>query len=235
MSKLFPEKTIHILPNGYNPDALTIINGIEQQNEQLRISFVGTIYDWHPVKVVFNSLNNFIQTKKNANLKLLFYGITNGKIINDLIENEFPDLKEFVEIIPRLPNDELLVELAKNNASLLFNYYAFTGTKIYDYLAVKRKIIFCFENDKEANELKRKYFFKLDEAFENIRPQIDIITKANAGIIVKDAADLTNTFAELYNEFQIQKSISCNSGEIDSYSRNKQIEKLCEILKEASN
>ena len=231
IQKLFPTKTIHILPNGYNPDALKIIEGIEQQSKQLRISFVGTIYDWHPVKVVFNSFNEFIISKKQPNIKLIFYGITNGKIIDELISSEFPILKNYVEIVPRLPNEELLVELAKNNASLLFNYYAFTGTKIYDYLAVKRKIILCFENDKEANELKDKYFFKLDAAFEKIRPQIDIIKNANAGKIVKDSNELISVFEELYTEFETKGKIECTSGNVDSFSRNKQVEKLCEMLK----
>ena len=51
-------------------------------------------------------------------------------------------------IHPRLNTNELTEKLAKNNLVLLFNDYAYLGTKIFTYIAINRKIIFCFKNDK---------------------------------------------------------------------------------------
>ncbi len=39
------------------------------------------------------------------------------------------------------------------------------GTKIYDYLGLKRKILFCFTADENALILKDKYY-KIDESFK---------------------------------------------------------------------
>ena len=57
-----------------------------------------------------------------------------------------------------MENLKLAKELAKQNVCLLFNDYSILGTKIFDYLAVRRKIIFCYDDDKAAAELKDKYF-----------------------------------------------------------------------------
>ena len=104
------------------------------------------------------------------------------------------------------------------------------GTKIYDYLAAKRLIIFCFQNDESALDLKRK-FFNYNDLNEYSRiPQIDLIKKTNSGIIVQDSLHLKKVLIDLHKIFIKKKSIACNSKEIQKYSRSEQARLLSEIL-----
>ena len=73
-----------------------------------------------------------------------------------MLVDEFPDLSNFVVIYPKTHNNLLLQELAKNNVVLLFNDYSILGTKIFDYIGIKRTILLCYANDDEANKLKKK-------------------------------------------------------------------------------
>jgi hypothetical protein len=128
-----------------------------------------------------------------------------------------------------LPNQELAKEMSTNNVLLLFNYYEFTGTKIYDYLAVKRKILLCFGNDPEALQLKKQFYFKTIET--TIQPQVDILKTTNSGIVVKNAAHLQEVLGELWDEFSTTGQVACDSVGVEKYSRKVQVEKLAELIR----
>lgn len=230
ITKLFPNKELSILTNGYDPESMKQIENIQQQSESFNISFVGTIYNWHPVRSFLTTYSKFIEGQNGPKAKLIFYGINNEDFITSIVENELPNLKAHVEIVPKLQNKTLLEELAKNNACLLFNYYSFTGTKIYDYLGIRRKIIFCYSNDAEAKELKQKYFFNQDPSFENITPQIDIIKETKSGVIVENSDHLLSVLNEMYQVFFTTGKIACDSLDVDRFSRKRQVEKLAKIV-----
>ena len=128
------------------------------ESDELKIAFVGTIYEWHPIKSFLTVLAEYNQKFPENKIKFNLYGINISDDLNSMLTNEFSSLKDSVVIYPKLPNLSLLKELAKHNLMLLFNYYAYTGTKIYDYIGIKRKILLCYSDDKEANELKRKHY-----------------------------------------------------------------------------
>lgn len=230
ITKLFPNKELSILTNGYDPESMKLVENVAQQNTTFNISFVGTIYNWHPVRSLLTAYSKFVEGQKAPKAKLIFYGINNEDFITSIVANELPNLKAHVEIVPKLQNKTLLEELAKNNACLLFNYYSFTGTKIYDYLGIRRKIIFCYSNDAEAKELKQKYFFNQDPSFENITPQIDIIKETNSGVIVENSDHLLTVLNEMYQEFLNTGKIACDSLDVDRFSRKRQVEKLAKIV-----
>jgi hypothetical protein len=109
------------------------------------------------------------------------------------------------------------------------------GTKIYDYLALNRKIILCFEDDKEANLLKEKYFkFKSIKGLSESL-QTDLIKKTNSGIIVKDSEHLYNILKDLCNEFEEKSYIENHTIGAENYSRKVQTEKLVNELKQIEN
>lgn len=103
----------------------------------------------------------------------------------------------------KLPNPLLLQKLAEQNIMLLFNYYSFMGTKIFDYIAINRLILFCYTNDKEAVALKKKYYGVDD--YENISNslQADLIKETNSGYLIEDKNHLKKTLKLLYSEFQL--------------------------------
>ncbi len=229
LRQLFQEKTIEILPNGFDEEEIVRCSKIHQNSSQLTFSFIGTIYKWHPLELILNDFSNFAKSHPEKPFILKFYGTNCPDRIEQLVESNYSDLKNKVILYNKLPNGELLQSLAKDNVLLLFNYYNFTGTKIYDYLGLKRKIVLCYSDSEEARILKDKYYFHSIET--DILPQIDIINATKSGIIVRDSPHLLSTIEQLWKEFQSTGKIACNSIGVEKYSRKIQVEKLAEIVK----
>jgi hypothetical protein len=229
LNQLFPTKQIEIFPNGFDAREMKKVEFIQQDSACLTFSFIGTIYLWHPIRVLLEDYSLFAKKNPDKNFCLKFYGVNNSAEISVLIQTQFKHLESHIEIIPKLPNGELLEQLAKDNVLLLFNYYQFTGTKIYDYLGLKRKILLCYEHSKEAEILKNQYYFHSIET--DITPQIDIINQTNSGAIIRDSEHLMEVLEELYAEFQKTGQIACDSVGVENYSRKIQVEKLAELIK----
>ncbi|HOS83343.1 MAG TPA: glycosyltransferase [Bacteroidales bacterium] len=229
---LFPAKRFEIIPNGYNPKSLSKISTISQKSDILRISFIGTIYKWHPIESVLRVFQTFIQSIENPRIELRFYGINNAEEYKHLILVRYNFLAKYVSIIPKIQNEQLMEYLAQDNAFLLFNYYSYTGTKIYDYLALKRKILLCYTDDPEGNILKEKYYNIQEENIDFQQVQSEIIKQTNSGILVKDSTELLDVFSELYSEFIQNGFISCNSINTEQYSRKIQASNICSLIKD---
>ena len=227
--QLFPTKQINIISNGYDPFEMEKIKNSVQDNNLLTFSFIGTIYKWHPLDLLLESFSNYAKKFPGHLFLIKFYGVNNQKSISNKINNQFPLLMGKVSFLPKLDNGELLKKVSQDNVLLLFNYYNFTGTKIYDYLGMRRLILLCFEQDTNALKLKNEYYFKKIET--TIFPQIDIINETNSGIIVKDTAHLMEVLKELYEEFQTTGQIACKSSGVEKYSRKIQVEKLAKLIK----
>ncbi len=227
---LIKKKKFFILPNGYDPEPIERITNVVQQNEVLSIGFVGTIYNWHPINSFLSVISNFFNDNSRAKLHLNFYGTNISDELKIMIDEEFTNIKEHITFFPKIPNNILLEELAKNNIMLLFNYYSFMGTKIYDYIGLKRKILLCYSDDKEANELKKKHYIINESKSECHNLQERLINETNSGIIVKDSLHLRKILLELYNEFISKGYIECNSINTEQFSRKIQVKKLSEII-----
>ena len=228
---LIPNKPFIISPNGYDTLAIDQIKNIKQNDEEFCISFVGTIYNWHPVESFLRVANQFVVEHPNAKIIFKFYGTNLTDELNRMVSEQFPNLKAHVMITPKMQNQELLEKLASDHVMLLFNYYSYMGTKIFDYLGIRRKIILCYENDPEAHSLKQKYYHVDESGSESKRLQADLIKQTNSGIIVKDSQHLRQVLQDLYVEFQATGQIACDSHGVEQYSRKIQVERLAEIIK----
>lgn len=222
-------KPVHIIPNGYDNSISELTKDIDQNKDELTIAFVGTIYNWHPWRIVLEEFNTFLEQTNAPKFRLVFYGINNQPEIELFIEN-LGTLRDHISFVDKLPNEKLALELAKANVFLLFNYYAFIGTKIYDYLAIKRRILFCFANDNDANDLKAKFYNIDDSGSQGANPQIDVLNKTKAGLIVENRNDLKEALDQLYNEFMSNGKIACNSTDIEVYSRRERTKLMAELF-----
>jgi len=224
------DKPFAIIPNGYDENVLTENIKTPQNNELLTISLAGTIYNWHPYEIFLNVLSNYLKINPNRKIRINFYGINEEKEIANIVE-QFYNLKDSIKIFPKIPNKQLIRELSKSNVLLLFNDYSMMGTKIYDYLALNRKIILCFEDDEEANLLKEKHFkFKSIKGLSESL-QADLIRKTNSGIVVKDSEHLYEVLNDLCNEFEEKAYIECQTVGAENYSRKVQTKKIVGVLK----
>ena len=221
---------IAIIPNGFDHEAMELVEGTPQNPDALNIAFVGTLYDWHPWKRVLATSNQWKEMNPDRAIFLSFYGTNINEEIMNEVRATFPRLEESVKVYAKLPNKDLLQQLASYNALLLFNDYAVMGTKIYDYLGLQRLILFCFTQDPEAETLKKRYYpLEVGTDFSETL-QEDVLRETNTGIILKDADHLLETLTTLYEEHAASGEISCNSKNTENYSRKIQTKKMADFL-----
>lgn len=233
ISSLLPSKEYRIIPNGYDSEYVDNAEKISQGNKKMSIAFVGAIYDWHPIKSFFRVCCDFVKQLDNPDFQLNFYGLNQSHFkwdVSEMVKTEFPELISYIKIHPKIPNEKLLQKLATDNLFLLFNYYAYMGTKIYDYLGLRRNILLCYSDDNEANELRKKYYNLSGDNFLEQRVQEKLIAETNAGIVVKDSSHLKKVINDFYSEFQINRAIKCNSDKSGEFSRKKITKKMCDII-----
>lgn len=225
---LVKDKEFQRISNGYDSSLVQNISIIDQSADILTIGFVGTIYPWHPMKSILEVFSEVIQL--GLEIKLEFYGVNIENSIKDSIENDYPILKDNVVVIPRIPNEELLKRLAKSNALLLVNDYSIMGTKIYDYLSVKRHILLCFKDDEKALNLKKECFPFNDDNNKNNNLQEQLILEKKAGTVLKNKKELQNTINNFVVEHQQTQNILCMSEHIEDLSRKSQAKLLVNLL-----
>jgi glycosyltransferase involved in cell wall biosynthesis len=235
LSLLFKDKDIFIVPNGFDPEAADAVSGIEQGCKKLQIALVGTIYKYHPLRSFLQVINKFNSDHEKKKIYVNFYGINISGEIQALIDNYFQGMKDYIGIFPKMSNEELLKHMAENNLMLLFNYYSMAGTKIYDYLAIRRPILLCYSNDPEAAELKKLYYNLQETTAYSSHLQEDIIRDTDAGYVVENALHLRKILEQLYDEFQNKGSIQCHTRNIENYSRKHHASELADIIKKVKN
>lgn len=223
--------TYYIIPNGYNPETIKQVEDICPEKGVLRIALAGSIYDWHPYKSVISTFAEFVKKNDYApKIELNFFGINRHKEIEQFaLENS---IENNVRVYPRMDNASLLQNLSRHNVMLLFNDYSIMGTKIYDYLGLKRLILFCYSNDAEALALKDKYYPVGEVEGVSTHMQEDLINETHSGIVVKDKNHLSKVLSDLYDEFSQTGSIACHSINTEKYSRREGTRQLAEIIKQ---
>jgi glycosyltransferase involved in cell wall biosynthesis len=210
------------------------VRGIEQGSEKLTIAFVGTINDYHPLWSVLAAFNQFLTRMRDARLELRFVGINRQKEVEELLTLRFPALVPYVRFFRKAPNAEAVEILATANAFLLFNEFAHPGTKIYEYMALKRKILLCFRHDGPTREHRRE-FRELDRAgMVNRRTQEDMIRSTESGAIIADERHLVDTVVDLYGEFSRNGRIACDSVGTEAYSRESHARRMADIIREVA-
>lgn len=227
ISQNIKNKKTLILPNGYD------INNIETdfvKTDFLNFAFAGSIYNWHPIENILTTFEKFILENNVKNIQLNFYGVNNEEYLRKYITENKIKLINYIHFYPKLQNEKLHEKLIKSNVFLLFNDYSILGTKIFDYLGLKRKIILCFSNDKEADLLRQKYFKVIESVSENDHLQEDLLKETQSGIVAKDAKHFYTILEQLYAEFCKKGFIECSTINAEKYSRKYQVEKLAKII-----
>ena len=228
---LIKGKPIHVVPNGYDPEAVDRARGIEQGSEKLAIAFVGTMYDGQPLESVLSACDQFVLRTRDARLELRFVGINRQSEVEAMVRSRFPALIPFVTFFRQAPNAEVIETLASANAFLLFNTFAYVGTKIYDYLALRRRILLCFSEGTKTGERQLEFYDRDGVEKRNRRAQEDMIRATQSGVVIRDEEDLVDTLSDLYREFLENGRIACNSVGTEAYSRESHARRMAEIMR----
>lgn len=230
ISKFYGGK-IHIIPNGYDFKNINLLEKISQSNDILTISYAGTIYNWHPVMIFLNAIKSWVDSKKSNKIKIQFFGINKEKEIMSFAKKNIQSEDLIIKFIKKIPNEILVRNLMESNLLLLFNDYNLMGTKIYNYLATKRKILLCFKNDELANNLKKKFYFYEDQENINNNLQENLINYTSTGIVINDTRHLKEVLSFLNNEFNKTKKIEVISENLEKFSRFSGVKEVSNIIK----
>lgn len=218
-----------IQKNGYNGQHIEAASSIQQTGDVLSIGFAGSIYDWHPIYDVLENMEKFAKQIDSNSLRIRFFGTTANNELKEFIKEKCPVLNKSVFFSPKLPNNELVKEISKDNLLLLFNDYEILGTKIFNYLGVKRKILLCYSDCEKAKKLKEEHFYySTPEDAKNL--QSKVLTETNGGEIVRNGEHLIELLQSNYDEFSSTKEIKCNSVNTEEYTREQQIKSFSEFL-----
>lgn len=221
-------KSIHVISNGYIEE---FFNSPQQftNNEKLVLCYLGTVYDWHPVKSIFDVLEKLI-TINSLEIELHFYGTNKEEKLKKWLKKYSFILGKNIKFFPKINAKELEKKLRNVNIFLLFNDYNNVGTKIYDYLALRRNIILCYINDLEAKRLKSEHYnIKLNE-LTDVSKQSELIQKTNSGCSIVDSEHLYDYLIECNNEFKSLGYITSKVKNIEKFSRKTATQNLFNII-----
>ncbi len=227
--RIHKTKPYHIVTNGYDYDIIEENYG-SQDKEVFKIGYSGTIYYWHPIDIFIHVFFKFIE-KIQSKAEIHFYGVNISVELRNSILKKYPYADKYVFFHPKVTTTELKLELQKCHLFLLFNDYIYPGTKIYNYLALKRQILFCFTQDKESLILAEKLLSTKKKHVENV--QENIILSTQSGVCIKDQEHLFDTLNFYFKKFKQDGMVKCDSinQEIELHSRKGQTKKLSDIIK----
>ena len=227
-------KPLHVIPNGYDPEAVAGAAEEPQSGERLTLAYVGSIHPYNPLESFLEVCEAFVREREAPCFELLFVGLGDQAAVEEILASRFPLLARFATFYGRLPNNEAVHVLSHANAFVLFNNYAFPGTKIFDYLALRRRVLLCYSADPEALELKARHFIIDDSELGEPRIMESLLDETGAGTVVRDAAHLREVLADLYDEFLQDGRVACDSHGIGRFSRHRQAGRMAEVVKEVA-
>jgi len=234
LAGLHPRTQISVVLNGYDPEAMAAARGIEPPRAPLTLAFTGSIYGWHPVESVFSQLDAHNAAHVDGPVHLMMVGVAGRDEIEGTLRARFPALAARTTFTARLSNDRMAAEVARAHAFLMFNNYAYPGTKIFDYLALQRRILLCYADDPEARALKARYYNIDEPSGADDRVLERIVEATRSGVVVRDAPHLRRVLDALQRELAEEGSIVCDTGDIEEYSRRTQAGRLAAILREVA-
>lgn len=233
ISSLIRDKPFHVIGNGYDPEAVAAAAHERQSRETLTLAYVGSIYPFYPLESFFRVCEEFIREREAPRFELLVVGVGDQAAVEKLLRR-LPNLARLTTFHGRLPNDETARVVARANAFVLFNNYAYPGTKVFDYLALRRRVLLCYSADPEALALKARYYNM--DVFDTGDSRVleSLIEETGAGTVVRDAGHLREVLANLYDELLEHGQISCQSQDVERFSRRAQAGRMAELVKDVA-
>jgi hypothetical protein len=229
LSDTYKQKKIFTIRNGYDPALLDADLFPNKSPNELVISFMGTLYSWHPLEAFLVTLADLLREEKTIKIRLLFWGIHKQEEVIKLVNKNSQHLAGIIEFRPRVENPNLRAIKQQSDLFLLFNDYALIGTKIYDYLALKRCIILCFSEEPNPDKLKPPYVKDFNKGISTMA-QAELIEETNSGFVIKSPEHLKETIKRLSIELKMKGLVKCQSRGIEPYSRKVQTQNLARII-----
>jgi hypothetical protein len=211
LTHLHPGKNIEIIYNGYFEELFEELDSIEQNSQTLEIAYCGTIYSFQKLEMFLGGFASFIKDKPESKITISFYGIDFKTLESMRVLSFDAGINKFIQIVNTLPQRELLIKLKKANVLLLLGnkYYPQIYAKIFEYLAMNRKIMLV-END--HSEMSK------------------ILKETNSGLICENENQVATHLSNLYNQFVDKGGIYNETKHYFRFRRQYQAERLARII-----
>ncbi len=206
----FPDKEVKVIYNGFEKEVLNSIESIEQQSEIFEIAYAGILYPYQQLESFLEGYQKFIELYQ-PKTRLVFYGLSFYPPMVDRVKSFHTDLLPFLYFTERLPYPDLMKELRKSQIMLLLSNenLNWLSAKVFDYLAVRRKIILV-KND----------FGILEKILKN----------SNGGEAISDSKEVSRFLAKNYSEFLEHGKVNQETRLNDFYSRERQAACLADFI-----
>ena len=216
ISSIFPRKDISVLYNGYFHELINNLELKQQNNELFEIAYAGTIYPYQRLEIFLDGLELFTKKIPDAKIQISFYGIDFKAPESSRVLNYKKELNKYIKVFEHKPQTEVLKELSKANLLLLLanKNYKQVYAKIFEYIALKRKIVLVENDEGDVAE---------------------IIKSTNAGVMCNNSESVAEYLEMFYNEFLNNGFVKCDSMNYEIYSREKQTSLYSEIIKKIVN
>ena len=209
-----PGKQVEVIYNGYDEAYFGGLEDIKPPADKFVITYGGTIYPHQNLEMFLDGLSDFITQNKIAKseIEVNFYGIDLQAEAKNRLLNYKTELDGYVIARQRIPYADLLKKMRASHVLLLLSRKGadWLNAKVFDYLAVKRKI-FLIENDHSILE--------------------SILKETNGGIGLNTKEEVASFLKSEYDHFKkgIIKDSEVNEQAL-KYSRKNQAGILAKLL-----
>ena len=196
--KKFPEIPVHCHMNGYDAGIMPS-SALPRKNQgMLTFAYAGTIYPYQRSDIFFETLIKAREKGLLTEFCVEMYGLDDNS--RDLVRKYENALQGHMVFVPRLDGSELMQQLSRVDVLLVFANAGIDGscTKIYEYLALSRRIL-CVINDHSTLEL--------------------LVKKFNAGHCCENADDLMEIIIKLSDELKKDGQIKQERANFDLFEK----------------
>ncbi len=150
LKNLHPDKEVEVIYNGYDEAHFGGLENIKPPTDKFVVTYGGTIYPHQNLEMFLDGLLDFISQNKisRGEIEVNFYGIDLQAEAKKRLLNYKKELDGYIIARPRIPYPDLLKKMRASHLLLLLSRKGadWLNAKVFDYLAVKRKIMLV-END----------------------------------------------------------------------------------------
>ena len=215
-------KDVMVITNGYDFDCTIVETDAnpsprQQETSTFTMSHIGIIGSNRNPETLWQAISDLVETRHGTSLPLQIRLI--GQVDNSVIESiKRHKIEKYVEIIPYIPHNQVIVEQQKSDALLLFvnntpNAKGILTGKLFEYMASGRPILCIGPEDGDSARILNETQTGITVGFNDKEKMksviLDLLVKHSANQLVTNdikavekysRRNLTKDFVKILNE-----------------------------------
>lgn len=203
----------NVIRNGYDSDAFDCISLESEKNTSFTIAYSGKFYPYQRLDIFAKGLKLFLDENPKAKINLALYGPEVNPIQKSFVTKYLSEFRSITKTTNRLDYFTLIKELSKADLLLLLANESIDGscTKVYDYLALKKRILLSVNDHSTLEQL---------------------LKETNSGMIAENENDVFTFISDSYKEWEQKGFIESLTSGGEIYSKKNQTKVFANILLE---